>query len=161
MAGGAPLHIHGTCIALGARAVLLRGPSGSGKSDLAFRLIRGDASGETRLVADDQVALEERGGHLLARAPAALAGLLELRGLGLVAVPAIAEAPLALIVDLVPRDAVPRLPEARYEALREVRLPVLALHAFDGTAPLKLRLALETLPESGFPGDDGRFGPGV
>lgn len=161
MAGGAPLHIHGTCIALGARAVLLRGPSGSGKSDLAFRLIRGDASGETRLVADDQVALEERGGRLLARAPAALAGLLELRGLGLVAVPAIAEAPLALIVDLVPRDAVPRLPEARYEALREVRLPVLALDAFDGTAPLKLRLALETLPESGFPGDDGRFGPGV
>ncbi|MEQ8325833.1 MAG: aldolase [Parvibaculum sp.] len=154
-----PLYMHGTCVSCGARAVLLRGPSGSGKSDLAFRLVREDPSGETRLVADDQVALHVGPPGLVASAPAALAGLLELRGLGLVAVPARAEAPLALLVDLVARDAVPRLPEARYETLLEVRLPVLALHAFDGTASLKLRLALETLPDSGFPEEDGRFGP--
>lgn len=153
-----PLYIHGTCIACGARAVLLRGAPGAGKSDLAFRLIREDASGETRLVADDQVALHVEAGRLLARAPAVLAGLLELRGLGLVAVPAAGEAPLALIVELVPRKAVPRLPEPRYETLLDIRLPVLALHAFDGTAPAKLRLALETIPEAGFPGDDGRLG---
>lgn len=158
MADAAPLYLHGTCIALGARAVLLRGASGAGKSDLAYRLIREDADGETRLVADDQVALRMAEGALLAHAPAALAGLLELRGLGLVAVPTVPEAPLALIVDLVAREAVPRLPEPRYEALLGIRLPVLALHAFDIAASAKLRLALEILPDSGFPGEDGRFG---
>ncbi|ABS61736.1 HPr kinase [Parvibaculum lavamentivorans DS-1] len=155
----APLTIHGTCVACGARAVLLRGPSGAGKSDLAFRLIRDDASGETRLVADDQVALRLDGSQLVARAPAALAGALELRGLGLLAMPSRAEAVLSLIVDLVPRAEVPRLPEARYEEMLGVRLPLIALHAFDISAAAKLRLALETLPDGGFPSDDGRFGP--
>ncbi|MBX3445812.1 MAG: HPr kinase/phosphatase C-terminal domain-containing protein [Parvibaculaceae bacterium] len=156
----APLYLHGTCVALGARAVLLRGPSGAGKSDLAFRLIREDPSGETRLVADDQVGLREADGKLVASAPAALAGLVELRGLGLLAMPAVDEAPVALICDLVARVSVPRLAEPRYESILGVRLPVVALHAFDGTAPVKLRLALEVLPDAGFPGQDGRFGPG-
>lgn len=153
------LHMHGTCVASGARAVLMRGPSGSGKSDLAFRLIREDATGETRLVADDQVALHLEEGRLVASAPPPLAGMLELRGLGLVAMPSVASAPLALIVDLVPRNEVPRLPEPRFEDILGNRLPLLALHAFDVTAALKLRLALEALPDSGFPGEDGRFGP--
>ena len=161
MASDAPLYMHGTCIVCGSRAALLRGPSGSGKSDLAFRLIRGDASGETRLVADDQVALNLEGEGLVARAPAALAGLIELRGLGLVAMPSAPAAALALIVDLVAREEVPRLPEPRHEEILGIRLPVLALHAFDGTAPAKLRLALETLPDAGFPDEDGRFGPRI
>lgn len=159
MANAASLYMHGTCIACGARAALLRGPSGAGKSDLAFRLIREDRSGETRLVADDQVVLHIEEEGLLARAPAPLAGTLELRGLGLVAVPSLSEAPLALIVDLVPREEVPRLPDPRFEEILGRPLPVIALHAFDGTAAAKLRLALETLPDSGFPGDDGRLGP--
>lgn len=157
---GSPLYIHATCVALGTRAVLLRGPSGAGKSDLAFRLIREDQSGETRLVADDQTGLREENGRLLATAPPPLAGLIELRGLGLLAVPATAEAPVALICDLVARVSVPRLAEPRYETILGIRLPVVALHAFDGTAPVKLRLALEVLPDAGFPGRDGRFGPG-
>lgn len=154
----APLYVHGTCVALGARAVLLRGPSGAGKSDLAFRLVREDPSGETRLVADDQVALREAGAVLLASAPAALAGLVELRGLGLVALPSAGETPLALIADLVARVSVPRIAEPRYETILGISLPVISLHAFDGTATAKLRLALETLPEAGFPKEDGRFG---
>lgn len=154
----APLHVHGTCVACGMRAVLMRGPSRSGKSDLAFRLLRDDPSGETRLVADDQVVLNAVENGLVASAPPALAGLVELRGLGLLAMPSVAHARLALIVDLVARDRVPRLPEPRFEALLGVPLPVLALHAFDLTAAAKLRLALETLPGSGFPGSDGRFG---
>lgn len=153
-----PLYVHGTCVALGARAVLLRGPSGAGKSDLAFRLIREDASGETRLVADDQVVLREASSRLVASAPAVLAGLVELRGLGLVALPSIPEAPVTLIADLVARVSVPRIAEPRHEAILGIRLPVIALHAFDGTATAKLRLALETLPDAGFPGEDGRFG---
>lgn len=154
----APLFLHGTCIACGTRGALLRGASGSGKSDLAFRMIREDESGETRLVADDQVVLRAGVAAPLASAPTALAGLIELRGLGLVALPPLAEAPLALIVDLVPRADVPRMAEPRHEILLGFRLPVIALHAFDATAAMKLRLALETLPEAGFPEEDGRFG---
>lgn len=158
MASSDSLTLHGTCVACGSRAVLLRGPSGAGKSDLAFRLLQDDPSGETRLVADDQVMLRLSGTSLLASAPLPLAGLLELRGLGLVAVPSLEVAPLALIVDLVARDRVPRLAEPRFEEILGCRLPVLALHAFDITASARLRLALETLPDGGFPGDDGRFG---
>lgn len=151
------VYMHGTCIVCGTRALLLRGPSGAGKSDLAFRLIRADASGETRLVADDQVRLVVEGARLVASAPELLAGLIELRGLGLVAVPAVARGDVALIVDLVPRDRVPRLADVRYEKIAGIELPVLALHAFDITTPEKLGLALATIPEKGFPGPDGRL----
>jgi len=151
------LYMHGTCVACGARALLLRGPSGAGKSDLAFRLIRADTAGETRLVADDQVRLVRDGARLVASAPEMLAGLIELRGLGLVEVPAAARGDVVLIADLVPRAAVPRLPEPRHEEIAGLRLPVLALHAFDATTPEKLRLALAAIPENGFPGPDGRL----
>lgn len=151
------LYMHGTCVACGARALLLRGPSGAGKSDLAFRLIRADAAGETRLVADDQVRLVRDGARLVASAPEMLAGLIELRGLGLVEVPDAARGDVMLIVDLVPREEVPRLAEPRHEEIAGLRLPVLALHAFDATAPEKLRLALAAIPENGFPGSDGRL----
>jgi serine kinase of HPr protein (carbohydrate metabolism regulator) len=151
------LYVHGTCVACGTRAILLRGPSGAGKSDLAFRLIRADAAGETRLVADDQVRLVHEGERLVASAPAVLAGLIELRGLGLVVVPVAAHGDVALIVDLVPREDVPRLAEPRHEKIGGLSLPVLALHAFDATTPEKLRLALATIPEKGFPGPDGRL----
>lgn len=150
------LYVHGTCVAIAGKGVLLRGPSGAGKSDLAFRLIRENP--ETRLVADDQVALASEAGRLFASAPEALAGLLELRGLGLVTMPAAARAELAIVIDLVPRDDVPRLPEARFATLCGVDLPLLALHAFDLTAADKIGLALESIPQRGFPGDDGRIG---
>ena len=150
--------IHATCIACGGRAVLLRGGSGAGKSDLAFRMIRADASGETRLVADDQVHLSAAGEELAATAPQALAGLLELRGLGLLRVPVIERARVRLVADLVPRADIPRLPEPEYEEICGIRLPRIRLHAFDLTAADKLRLALEVLPDRGFPGEDGILG---
>lgn len=150
------LFVHGTCVEIGGKGLLLRGPSGAGKSDLAFRLIRGPA--RARLVADDQVGLENEAGRIFATAPPALAGLLELRGLGLVTMPVVARAEVVMVVDLVPRDDVPRLPEARTAALCGVELPLLALHAFDLTAMDKVRLALDFIPAKGFPGDDGRFG---
>ena len=129
--------VHGTCVALDGAGVLLRGPSGSGKSDLALRLIDGGAI----LVADDQVEVESRDGVLFAGAPETIAGRLEIRGVGIVCIPH-APAALKLLVDLVAAEKVPRLPEPSTEAIDGIGLPVVALAAFDASAPAKLRHAL-------------------
>jgi RNase adaptor protein for sRNA GlmZ degradation len=148
--------VHATCVALdgaeGTRGVLIRGPSGAGKSDLALRMIDAGA----RLVADDQCEIwrEEGTGRprLMASAPETIAGALEVRGLGIVQVPTVAEAPLALLVDLVPPDDVERLPEEEREEMLGLDLPRVALHAFEAAAPAKLRLALGTrAPGAGSP----------
>lgn len=149
--------VHGTCVLIGPRAVLLRGPSGAGKSDLAFRLING-AGPSAMLVADDQVGLDVEDGRLVASPPAALAGLLELRGLGLLPLPFASRAEIVLAIDLVSREAVPRFPEPRFVTIESIELPLLALHAFDLTAADRVRLALETIPTRGFPDEDGRLG---
>lgn len=129
--------IHATCVSLGEVAVLLRGPSGSGKSDLALRLIDRGA----RLVADDWVALTLENGRVVARSPAALAGLIEVRGLGPMPVPSVPAAVVGLVVDLVPEAAVERLPEPCFCAYCSVQLPLLRLNPFQASAPAKLRLA--------------------
>lgn len=137
--------VHATCVALRAgkswRGVLLRGPSGAGKSDLALRLI--EVGG--RLVADDQTHLARAGRRLVASAPPALAGMIEVRGVGIVTLPRaqlLARAPVALLVDLVPPDRIERLPGSSHETVLAVALPRLALAAFEASAPAKLRLAL-------------------
>ena len=132
------LLLHATCVEIERRAVLLRGPSGSGKSDLALRLLDAGA----RLVADDQVELEARHGRLWARAPAALAGRLEVRGVGIRRVAFRDRAMVGLIVDLVVPGVVPRLPEAETESLEGVTLPRLKLAPFEPSTPAKLRLLM-------------------
>jgi len=62
------------------------------------------------------------------------------------------------VVDLVAREAVPRLPEPRFVTIESIDVPLIALHAFDLTAADRVRLAVETIPAKGFPGDDGRLG---
>src|SRR5580658_2542678 len=94
---GDTLLVHATAVAIGGRAVLLRGPSGSGKSDLALRLIDAGA----RLVADDRSELWRAGDAILVRSPATIAGLIEARGVGILTVDPLPTARLALIVDLV------------------------------------------------------------
>lgn len=118
--------------------MLLRGASGVGKSDLALRLIDRGAV----LVADDQVLLEARNWGLKGFAPDALYGLLEVRGIGVMSLPAIKTAKVKLVVDLIGRLDVPRLPEARIVTLCDVALPGLRLHAFDMATPQKIELAL-------------------
>ena len=93
---GESLTLHASAVAIGGRGVLLLGPSGAGKSALALALIGRGAA----LVADDRVTLGRAGDALLARAPDALAGLIEARGVGILRMPAMPEAPLALAVDL-------------------------------------------------------------
>jgi HPr kinase/phosphorylase len=129
--------VHATCVAIGRAAVLLRGPSAAGKSDLALRLIDAGA----RLVADDQVELRRAPRGLVASAPKAIAGLLEARGVGLMRVPALAGAPVVLAVDLVAPGRVARLPTPKYLRLLGVSVPRLALAPFEASAPAKVRLA--------------------
>jgi len=92
--------VHATTVAIEKQGVLLRGPSGSGKSDLALRLINDGAV----LIADDRTALTQRDGAVIAQCPVSIAGKLEVRGIGIVDVPYIEEAALSVIVDLVDPD---------------------------------------------------------
>ena len=98
--------VHGTCVAIDGRGVLLLGASGSGKSDLALRLIDRGAV----LVSDDQTELSTAHDLLFASAPATIAGLIEVRGIGIVTLPFVAQAPVALAVRL--GEPVERMPEA-------------------------------------------------
>lgn len=148
MAVAAPRLVHGTAIALAGRAALIRGAAGSGKSDLALRCLAQPASdlisGQAMLVADDQVLAGVRGGKLCLTCPATIEGLLEVRGLGIVAVPTQDEAELDLLVDLVAAEDVQRLPDPDAAAeLMGVQVRRLALYPFEASAPLKLLLALQ------------------
>jgi serine kinase of HPr protein (carbohydrate metabolism regulator) len=128
--------LHATAVARDGVAVLLVGPSGAGKSDLALRLIdRG-----WRLVADDQVELSVIKGVVQARAPAVLSGLVEVRNVGIVEEPALAEAPVALVIDL-DRGA-ERMPEPRVRRLAGVEVPLVAIDPFGDSAVLKVERAL-------------------
>jgi len=140
---GEPALVHATALSIDGAGVLLLGPSGAGKSDLALRLIEGGAL----LVADDQVLLSEVDGSLRATAPPILAGLIEIRGVGIRRLPATASAILRLAVELVPADRVDRLPEPAEQRYGGVALPLLRLAAFEASTPAKLRVALANLEE--------------
>jgi HPr kinase/phosphorylase len=139
--------VHGTCVALGRRGVLLRGNPGAGKSDLALRFMALPGGGELcpHLVADDQVlVVANADGTLLASPPPTIAGKIEVRGLGIIDVPFLPAAELVLICDLVGGKDVPRMPletEAKM-VIAGVPLPLLKLAPFEASAPLKLKMAL-------------------
>jgi serine kinase of HPr protein (carbohydrate metabolism regulator) len=143
--------LHATCVAFGKIGVLIRGPSGSGKSSLALRLIDGEGFGlgrrklRARLVADDQVVLSATGGKLRAGPPPALAGLIELRGLGLRNVPFLKSVAVRLVVDLAPHERIARLPEpaATRENLLGVSLPRIMV---DPALPQAAALVRAALP---------------
>lgn len=128
--------IHASCVAIGGRAVLIAGPSGSGKSDLALRLIDRGAV----LVSDDYTVLEAAGGTLLASPPETIAGRIEVRGVGIVERPHAAGVPVALLVDLA--RAPERMPEPAEVELGGVSIPVLGLSALEASAPIKVEAAL-------------------
>jgi hypothetical protein len=133
--------VHGSCAARDGEAVLFLGPPGTGKSDLVLRLLHRPG---WRLVADDQVAVEDGATPPRVGPAPALRGMLEVRGLGILAdLPVAEDAALRLAVELAPRDAVPRLPEPGTLAVGAAALPRLALHAFDASAPEKVEAALD------------------
>lgn len=133
--------MYGTVVALGDWGVMLRGKSGSGKSDLALRLIGEGA----QLVADDQVYLNLSGGLAYASAPPSIAGLLEVRGVGVTPFPLRARAPLALIINMIAMADVPRLPDAKTAEILGLDLPVLDLYPFEASAAQKVKVALGSL----------------
>ncbi len=133
--------VHGTCVAIAGIGVLLRGPSGSGKSDLALRLIDRGA----QLVADDRVTLQREEDGIVASAPPALAGRIEVRGLGVARLPSVARARLGVVIDLVDATAVERLPDRAGCELLGVGVPRYRLDAFAASACAKVRLAAEAV----------------
>lgn len=164
------LQLHASCIAINSKAVLILGESGSGKSDLALRLIDSGA----KLVGDDQIVLtspsllegEGRGGgqkstkttlssplptplpqgkrEIIASPAAKLEGLLEVRGVGIMKLPYEMKVPVALTLKLVNANEVERLPEPQFFDCLGLQLPLLSLYAFDHSTPAKIRLFLST-----------------
>jgi HPr kinase/phosphorylase len=140
--------IHASAVLTGARAVLIRGPAGSGKSRLAFNLIQAASHGKlifARLVADDRVHVEAAHDRLIARPPAALAGLLEVRGLGILQLPYEPAAVVSWLVDLDAATTM-RLPDdsAAHAVVAGVRLWRLAVAP--GCDPVPIVLAAVTWP---------------
>lgn len=129
--------MHSSCVAIDGRGVLLLGRSGSGKSDLALRLMDRGA----KLVGDDYLVLRRDGSQLWASAAEALRGKLEIRHLGICSFPFLAEAPLSLVVSL---DSIAeRLPEPHVHPILGISLPALQLSAFEISTPIKIELALK------------------
>ncbi|MBK1671134.1 hypothetical protein CKO28_24320 [Rhodovibrio sodomensis] len=129
--------LHASCAVLNARAVLLRGPSGSGKSDILLRLVAAAGAG---LVADDQVLLARDGDALVARAPDSLQGVMEARGVGLLRLPAAGPARVVLLADLTPRPR--RQPDPAHETVLGCRLRRVEIDPGAASAVAKLQLAL-------------------
>ena len=132
--------LHASCVAIRGRAVLIAGRSGTGKSDLALRLI--DRGGS--LVSDDYTIVRRVEGRLLARAPANIEGKMEVRGLGILAFEALSDVPVALYIDLDRRPERMRQDEERV-SIAGVQLPSVAVAALEASAPVKVEMALDRL----------------
>jgi hypothetical protein len=130
---------HASAVLVGPRAVLIRGPSGSGKSRLTFALVEAGRTGTlpfARLVGDDRLRLEARHGRLLVRPAQELAGLVEIRGLGIRRMAYEPIAVLGLVFDLGPpgADRLP-VPEDQVVNIEGITLPRLAVAAPDAALP--------------------------
>mgnify|MGYP001411519323 CR=1 FL=1 len=130
--------LHSTCISFDKKGVLLQGPSGIGKSDLALRLIEMGGI----LVADDQVDLSARAGKLIANAPKPLLGKLEIRGLGIIEFPVIQNISVMILVDLIQKERVPRSPELEYLKILNVPIRRLFLSPFEVSCAIKIKTAV-------------------
>jgi HPr kinase/phosphorylase len=142
-----PATVHGTAMLIGAHGVLIRGASGTGKSGLANALISRGA----RLIADDRVWLSARSGRLIASVPAAIAGMLELRGRGLVAVPREPFGVIHLVADFEGAEELDRMPDAPQlsTALLDITLPRQPIPAAPERALPLIEAALAALSPRG------------
>lgn len=142
--------LHATCVSVSGFGVLLLGPSGSGKSDLALRLLDHDG-GTNALVADDRVLVEISNGRLTGRAPQAIRGRLEVRGVGVVSMPYLERVEIELAVSLGEEEG-ERIPDFERQIF-EVSgciVPCLHLNAFEASAPAKVRAMIRAMTEGAF-----------
>jgi len=136
--------LHGTGIFFEGRGVVFTGPSGSGKSDLALRMMARGAE----LVGDDYLEISiDKNGRVVMSPVANIAGRIEVRNVGIMPVPHRAVAPVDLILDLKDRAQLDRLPDPKFSALEGGDIPCLDFHAFDLSAPEKIRAALNILSQ--------------
>lgn len=132
--------VHASAVSIGGRAVLIAGRPGSGKSDLALRLIDRGAV----LVSDDYTIVTRSGRRLLASAPETIRGRIEIRGIGLVEMPSETGVPVAVMINV--DDPVPRMPEpGQTRLLAEIAVPLFTLAAHEASAPIKVEQILKTL----------------
>ena len=128
--------VRGTCVEVEGLGVLFRGPTGSGKSDLALRLIDGGA----RLIADDYTELSSENTTLMARAPETIRGLLEVRGIGILKIGGALQAELGVVIDLVTAEQLERRPEDERVELLGIHVPLFRLAPLEASGPAKVRL---------------------
>ena len=133
-------NLHASSVAIHGRAVLICGPSGSGKSDLALRMLdRGFT-----LVSDDRTIVSKAGDRLLASAPATIKGQLEIRGVGIVDMDNVSDVPVALLVELT--TDIQRLPDDdRDRLIMGTSIPLIRVDAMTASAPSKVAVALDRL----------------
>jgi serine kinase of HPr protein (carbohydrate metabolism regulator) len=138
-----PATVHASAVLLGEHGVLIRGPAGSGKSSLLLGLLT-DPQASTRLIADDRVILTPANGRLIAVVPPALAGLLEIRGQGIVRRPFVSPARLHFVVDVVPLGDCDRMPmpQADTISVASIELPLLRLPIGIADGPVRVRAAV-------------------
>ena len=132
-------NLHASCVASEGRAVLIGGPSGSGKSDLALRLLdRGFT-----LVSDDRTIVHRDGPRLVASAPKTIKGKLEIRGIGIVEMATVQNVPLALVVELT--SDIQRLPDDSERLILGIGVPLIGVDAMTASAASKVSVALDRL----------------
>lgn len=131
--------LHATTVALDGRAVLIAGPSGSGKSDLALRLIdRGFV-----LVSDDRTVVKRDHDRLLSAAPDTIAGKMEIRGIGIVEMDAVSDVPISLVVELT--SEIDRMPDDKQRMILGISIPLIGIDAMTASAPSKVAIALDRM----------------
>lgn len=132
--------VHASAVSIGGHAVLISGRPGSGKSDLALRLIDRGAV----LVSDDYTIVTRSGKKLLASPPETIRGRIEVRGIGLVELPHETAVPVALVIDI--DEPVPRMPEPdRTRLIADIAVPLFALAAYEASAPIKVEQIVKGL----------------
>ena len=134
-------NIHATAVSYGGSGVLIRGPSGSGKSDLAIRLIDDGAT----LIADDYVKIDVVGDKILLSPPKNITGLIEVRGIGLITIDSVRDIPLCFIVDLKPPNVIARTPESRAEIIKGISIPITEIYGLESSAVSKIKIFLREL----------------
>jgi HPr kinase/phosphorylase len=145
--------LHGTCVSVNGEGVLILGEPGTGKSDLALRLIDEPGFGVSeslmrgKLISDDQVIITRHEDRLVASAPANISGKLEIRGLGIVALATQPSVPLSLVAKLQTHSGIERLSDHGTFDILGMALPLVEIDGTSPSAPARLRAALHWLKQ--------------